>query len=234
VIVLDGVSRTYHESEAGAVTALRPLSLTIDGGSVVAIVGPSGSGKSTLLNLLGGLDRPTTGRVLLEGQDIGALDDDARTLVRRNRMGFVFQFFHLMETMTARENVLLPARLAGQSGPALEARATALLDRVGLAHRTHHAPHQLSGGEMQRVAVARALIMDPPLLLCDEPTGNLDSDTGAAVLELLTTVVDGRRTIVLVTHDAKVAARAHRVITLRDGGLVSDLRAADASRDRAS
>ncbi len=223
MIVLDGVSRTYHESEAGAVAALKPLSLTIEGGSVVAIIGPSGSGKSTLLNLLGGLDRPTTGRVLLGGEDIGALDDDARTLVRRTRIGFVFQFFHLLETMTARENVMLPARLAGGTRD-LEARATALLERVGLGHRLDHHPQQLSGGEMQRVAVARALIMDPPLVLADEPTGNLDSDTGTAVLDLLTSVVDGRRTIVLVTHDAKVAARAHRVLSLRDGTLVSDTR----------
>lgn len=224
MIVLEGVSRTYHETEAGAVAALKPLSLTIESGTIVAIVGPSGSGKSTLLNLLGGLDRPSTGRVVLAGTDIGALDDDARTLVRRTRIGFVFQFFHLLETMTARENVMLPAKLAGAPHAELQARATQLLERVGLGHRLDHLPQQLSGGEMQRVAVARALVMDPPVLLADEPTGNLDSDTGATVLDLLTHVVDGRRTIVLVTHDAKVAARAQRVLTLRDGSLVSDTR----------
>ena len=223
MLVLEDVSLTYASSEAKSVTALKPLSLTIDRGTVVAIVGPSGSGKSTLLNLLGALHRPTTGRVMLDGTDFASLDDDARTLIRRSRIGFVFQFFHLLETMTALENVLLPAHLAGDRSAALEARARALLVRVGLEHRLTHLPQQLSGGEMQRVAVARALIMDPPLVLADEPTGNLDSEAGTAVLDLLTSVVDGKRTIVLVTHDQRVAKRAHRVITLGDGSLVSDV-----------
>lgn len=221
MIVLDAVARTYGEG-AQIVEALKPLSLEIAAGTVVAIIGPSGSGKSTLLHLLGALDRPTSGRILLDGVDLGTLDDDDRTELRREKIGFVFQFFHLLETLTARENVMLPARLAGRRGADLERRADELLAEVGLADRRAHLPAQLSGGELQRIAVARALMMDPPLILADEPTGNLDSENGEAVLTLLTRAVSGRRTIVLVTHDPRIAARADRVVSLKDGGLVAD------------
>ncbi|MCC7386485.1 MAG: ABC transporter ATP-binding protein [Deltaproteobacteria bacterium] len=221
MIVLDAVARTYGEG-AQVVEALKPLSLQIAAGTVVAIIGPSGSGKSTLLHLLGALDRPTSGRILVDGVDLGTLDDDHRTELRREKIGFVFQFFHLLETLTARENVMLPARLAGRRGADLERRADELLAEVGLADRRAHLPAQLSGGELQRIAVARALMMDPPLILADEPTGNLDSENGEAVLTLLTRAVSGRRTIVLVTHDPRIAARADRVVSLKDGGLVAD------------
>jgi len=223
MIDLQSVSRTYGHGP-GAVHALREVSARIDAGSMVAIVGPSGSGKSTLLNLLGALDRPTSGRVRVAGADLGTLDDDARTLLRRDRIGFVFQFFNLLPTMTARENVLLPARLAGRRGPDVEKRADELLERIGLAARQDHRPDQLSGGEMQRVAIARGLVMSPALLLADEPTGNLDSKVGAEVLALLRSAVDAERTVVIVTHDSRIAAHADRVLTIEDGRLVSDER----------
>ncbi|MFO0725926.1 MAG: ABC transporter ATP-binding protein [Myxococcota bacterium] len=222
MIVLESVARTYAAEAAATVAALKPLSLTIAAGTVVAIIGPSGSGKSTLLNLLGALDRPTSGRVLLDGIELSALDDDARTELRRRKIGFVFQFFHLLETMSAVENVMLPARLAKEAPSAVRARAEAMLERVGLGARKDHRPYQMSGGELQRVAIARALMMDPPLLLADEPTGNLDSETGRGVLELIVGAAEGKRTVVLVTHDPKVADRADRVLSLRDGALVSD------------
>jgi putative ABC transport system ATP-binding protein len=221
MIELDGVSRTYEEG-ATAVHALRPISLSIAEGSLVAIVGPSGSGKSTLLNLLGALDRPSSGKIRIAGEDLTAMDDDGRTKLRREKIGFVFQFFNLLPTLTARENVQLPAKLAGLRDRKTLERADVLLDRVGLTQRKGHRPDQLSGGEMQRVAVARALMMDPPLVLADEPTGNLDTLTGQEVLELLIGAVDARRTVVLVTHDPKIAERADRVLEIRDGSLVSD------------
>ncbi len=202
--------------------ALVGVSLEIAAGSLVAIVGPSGSGKSTLLNLIGALDRPSSGSIEIDGQSIGAADDEVRTKFRRERIGFVFQFFNLLPTMTARENVLLPAKLAGRRDRPTLDRADLLLDQVGLAARKLHKPEHLSGGEMQRVAIARALMMDPPLLLADEPTGNLDTQTGEQVLELLRGAVDARRTVVLVTHDPRIAERADRVLTIRDGRVVSD------------
>src|SRR5262249_53412254 len=161
----------------------------------------SGSGKSTLLQLVGALDRPTEGSVHVAGKDLGALSDDERTLLRRDRIGFVFQFFNLLPTLTAVENIALPARLAGQAAGKTKARADELLSRVGLGTRGGHRPDQLSVGEMQRVAIARALMMDPPLLLADEPTGNLDSTTGVSILELLRGAVESHRTVILVTHD---------------------------------
>jgi putative ABC transport system ATP-binding protein len=201
---------------------VRDVSVDIAPGSFVTVVGASGSGKSTLLHLMGALDRPTGGQVFIDGKDIGQMNDDALTLLRRTRIGFVFQFFNLLPTLTATENVALPARLAGQSRSATRKRAETLLERVGLGARSSHRPDELSGGEMQRVAIARALMMDPPVLLADEPTGNLDSSTGATILELLRGAVDAHRTVVLITHDPAIARRGTRVLTMADGLLVRD------------
>jgi putative ABC transport system ATP-binding protein len=221
MIQLENVSRSYGTG-AKAVAAVRDVSLTIEAGSFVTIVGASGSGKSTLLNLMGALDSPTTGRILLENNDLSALSDAARTRLRRSRIGFVFQFFNLLPTLTALENVALPARLARQSGKVTQRRAAELLERVGLTQRAKHRPDELSGGEMQRVAIARALMMDPPILLADEPTGNLDSTTGLSILELLRGAVEAHRTVVLITHDAGVAKRGQRIITMADGRMLHD------------
>jgi putative ABC transport system ATP-binding protein len=226
MIKLEHVSRSYG-SGAKAVAAVRDISLEIEAGSFVAVVGASGSGKSTLLNLMGALDQPSSGRVLLENNDLSAMSDAARTLLRRTRIGFVFQFFNLLPTLTAHENVALPARLARQSGKATQKRADELLERVGLSGRRQHRPDELSGGEMQRVAIARALMMDPPIVLADEPTGNLDSSTGLQILELLRGAVDAHRTVVLITHDPSVASRGQRIVTMADGQLSKDQRSKD-------
>ena len=221
LIELRGVSREYG-SGASAAWAARDVSLQIAAGSFVTVVGASGSGKSTLLNMIGALDRPSTGQVLVAGTDLYALDDDTRTVFRRDRIGFVFQFFHLLPTLSALENVMLPAELAGVGSKHARAKAHALLDRVGLDTHADRKPDQLSGGEMQRVAIARALIMDPPLLLADEPTGNLDSASGKRVLELLRGTVSEGRTLVLVTHDAAIAGQGDRILTMADGKVVGD------------
>jgi putative ABC transport system ATP-binding protein len=223
MIVLDNVSRTYGHA-AAAVHALIDVSVSIEAGAFVTVVGASGSGKSTLLNLIGALDHPSSGRIRLAGQDIYGMDDDARTKLRRDKIGFVFQFFNLLPTLTALENVALAARLSGQGGRGVTERAAGLLARVGLAARAHHKPEELSGGEMQRVAIARALMMDPPVLLADEPTGNLDSDSGRNILGLLRGATSERRTVVLVTHDPKVAAEGDRILTMADGRLANDER----------
>jgi putative ABC transport system ATP-binding protein len=218
MIELRGVSKTVP-SGAGSLTILHPLDLTIDAGRVVAITGPSGSGKSTLLGLLAGLDAPSSGSVILDGVDITALDEDSLARLRGTRIGFVFQFFHLLPSLTALENVLVPMEIAGV--PEAAARARSLLDEVGLRDRGHHYPSQLSGGEQQRVAIARALANNPPILLADEPTGNLDSATGHSVIELLLAVNRTRKTtLVLVTHDPELAAVADVAIALRDGRVV--------------
>jgi putative ABC transport system ATP-binding protein len=230
IIELKDVRRTYGEG-ASCVQALKGITLGIEAGSLTAIVGPSGSGKSTLLNLLGALDQPSSGQVLVAGHDLSKLADDDRTRLRREKIGFVFQFFNLLPTLSAKENVLLPAKLAGKRGKELEARAEELLTRVGLGGRMGHRPDQLSGGEMQRVAISRALIMDPPVLLADEPTGNLDSKTGREVMHLLRGAVDKRRTVILVTHDPRIARVADRVLTIRDGNLASDEALAPSSVD---
>jgi putative ABC transport system ATP-binding protein len=204
------------------VEILRGIDLQIPRGQFVAIMGPSGSGKSTLLGLLAGLDNATGGRILLDGEDITGLSEDRMAEVRGRKIGFVFQSFQLIPTLTAEENVLLPAELTG-AVPNAEMRARELLTRVGLADRLDHYPVQLSGGEQQRVALARAFITRPPILLADEPTGNLDGRTGEQVLELLLEL--NRRegaTLVMVTHDKALAEHADRVITLRDGLVVSD------------
>jgi len=203
------------------VHVLTDVSLDVPAGQFLAIAGPSGSGKSTLLGLIAGLDQPTAGQIEVAGVDVTALDEDGLARFRRDHVGYVFQSFHLLPTLTAQENVAVPLELAGDAGAA--ARAAALLAEVGLAERAHHYPVQLSGGEQQRVAVARAMARRPALLLADEPTGNLDSATGKQIIELLVSV--NRRlgsTLVLVTHDAALAAHADRVVTLRDGRIVSD------------
>jgi putative ABC transport system ATP-binding protein len=218
MIELRGVSKTVP-SGAGSLTILHPLDLVIEGGRVMAITGPSGSGKSTLLGLLAGLDAPSTGSVIVDGVDITALDEDALARLRGRRIGFVFQFFHLLPSLTALENVLVPMEIAGI--PDAGVRARRLLMEVGLADRGHHYPSQLSGGEQQRVAIARALANDPPILLADEPTGNLDSTTGHQIIALMLEVNRSRNTtLVLVTHDAELAAVADVSIALRDGRVV--------------
>jgi putative ABC transport system ATP-binding protein len=218
MIELQGVSRTVPSGDS-MLTILHPLDLRIESGRVIAITGPSGSGKSTLLGLLAGLDAPSTGRILIDGSDITVMSEDALARFRGTRIGFVFQFFHLLPSLTALENVRVPLEIAGaaDAGP----RADALLNEVGLAPRRHHYPSQLSGGEQQRVAIARALANNPPILLADEPTGNLDSGTGHQVIDLLIDVNRRRgTTVVLVTHDAELAQRADRTIALRDGKIV--------------
>jgi putative ABC transport system ATP-binding protein len=203
------------------VHVLTDVSLEVPAGQFLAIAGPSGSGKSTLLGLIAGLDQPTAGQIEVAGVDVTALDEDGLARFRRDHVGYVFQSFHLLPTLTAQENVAVPLELAGDAGAA--ERAAALLAEVGLAERAHHYPVQLSGGEQQRVAVARAMARRPALLLADEPTGNLDSATGKQIIELLVGL--NRRlgsTLVLVTHDAALAAHADRVVTLRDGRIVSD------------
>jgi putative ABC transport system ATP-binding protein len=218
VIELRGVSRSVP-SGTGTLTILQPLDLTIAGGRVVAITGASGSGKSTLLGLVAGLDAPTTGRIIIDGADLTALSEDALARLRGSKIGFVFQFFHLLPSLTALENVLVPIEIAGGANP--RRRAEALLAEVGLSERGHHYPSQLSGGEQQRVAIARALANDPPILLADEPTGNLDSTTGRQIIDLLLQIHRARNTtLVLVTHDPEIAAIADMSIVLRDGRVV--------------
>ncbi len=210
-------------SGARMLTILDAVDLSVAPGEFVAVLGPSGSGKSTLLGLAAGLDRPTSGEVLIDGERIDALSEDALALLRRRKVGFVFQSFQLLSNLTAEENVLLPLELTGAADGA--ARARALLDAVGLADRAHHYPVQLSGGEQQRVALARAFAPSPALLLADEPTGNLDGKTGEKVLSLLETLWrESGTTLVLVTHDAALAARAVRQVHLRDGRVEKDER----------
>jgi putative ABC transport system ATP-binding protein len=215
MIELRGVSKTVM-SGPSPLTILHPLDLTVPAGRSLAITGPSGSGKSTLLGLIAGLDAPTAGRILIDGMDITDLGEDALAKLRGEKIGFVFQFFHLIPSLTALENVLVPMEIAGRADAAPRARA--LLDEVGLSGRGHHYPSQLSGGEQQRVALARALANDPPILLADEPTGNLDSANGRHIMDLLLTVNRARgTTLVLVTHDASLAALTESQLGLRDG-----------------
>lgn len=218
MISLREVSKTVM-SGTEPLTILHPLSMEIPRGRFVAVVGPSGSGKSTLLGLIAGLDAPSSGSVLIDGVDITRLGEDDLARLRGEKIGFVFQFFHLIPSLTAYENVAVPMEIAGVAN--VGRRARALLEEVGLTGRAHHYPSQLSGGEQQRVALARALANDPPLVLADEPTGNLDTATGRCILELLRHIHQARRTtVVLVTHDAELAALADSRLVLRDGRVV--------------
>jgi putative ABC transport system ATP-binding protein len=221
VIDLIGVSRTV-DSGGRPLTILHPTTFGVPRGQAVAITGASGSGKSTLLGLIAGLDTPTSGRIEIGGVDITALGEEALARLRGEKIGIVFQFFHLIPSLTALENAMVPLEIAGARDA--RARAGALIDEVGLAGRGHHYPSQLSGGEQQRVAIARALANDPDVLLADEPTGNLDSRTGAQVIDLVVDLNRRRgRTLVLVTHDPELAARADRTIRLKDGRVESDV-----------
>ena len=217
MIRLINVHKIYQQGR-NKIAALAGLSLDIQKGEFAAVMGPSGSGKSTLLHLIGGLDRPTEGQVLVDGRIISQMVDDEATLFRRTRIGFVFQFFNLLPTLTAMENVMLPLILDGRSSAESNLRAKTLLERVGLEGRRDHLPEELSGGEMQRLAIARALAFNPPILLADEPTGNLDSKNGAAVLELLRQInTEQRCTVVMVTHNQEAAGYGDRIVHLRDG-----------------
>jgi putative ABC transport system ATP-binding protein len=231
MIDVEHLARTYQRGDGTPVHALRDLSFSIADGEFVTVRGASGSGKSTLLNILGCLDTPTSGSYRLAGEDVARWTDDQRSQLRNRRIGFVFQSFNLLPRTTALENVELPALYA--AGPVDRGRARALLARVGLAGRADHYVGELSGGEQQRVALARALMNDPPLILADEPTGNLDSAAGAAVMELLTELNAEGRTIVLVTHDEQTAAYARRELLVRDGLLASDQPRVPATAHRA-
>jgi putative ABC transport system ATP-binding protein len=221
VIETRGLKKAYGAEDVG-VQALRGVDLQVSKGEFVAIMGPSGSGKSTLLHIVGGVEVPSDGQVLLEGEDLAAMNDDARTLIRRQRMGFIFQSFNLLPAFSAEENVTLPLELGGISSSEARRRAADMLKLVGVWHRRTHVPSTLSGGEQQRVAIARALVVEPALLLADEPTGNLDSVNGQQVVGLLRDLASERQqTIVMVTHDPDVAAQADRTVRLRDG-LVED------------
>ena len=216
MIRLEGISRSYDVG-GEAVHALVDVSEVVDSGEYLAIMGPSGSGKSTLLHVLGCLDRPDAGRYELDGRDVGTLDEAELTLVRRHTIGFVFQFFHLVPRLSACENVELPMIFAGIPPDERRARALARLAAVGLEPRAQHRPDQLSGGERQRTALARATVLEPKLLLADEPTGNLDTASGRHVLEILEQMNAGGLTLIVVTHDPAVARRARRVLVLKDG-----------------
>ena len=220
ILRCESVSRVYRSGNRD-LTVLKDISFSLEPGGFVAILGPSGSGKTTLLGLLAGLDRPTSGTVYLEDQDLGALTEDARARVRVEKIGFVFQSFQLIPTLTARENVQVPLELRGDPGS--RERAGELLTRVGLGGREHHYPAQLSGGEQQRVALARGFGIRPRLLFADEPTGNLDAGTGATIIELMVELNrEFETTLVLVTHDLELAGRARRTIRLADGAIVAD------------
>jgi putative ABC transport system ATP-binding protein len=213
---LRGVGKTYGKGHT-EVRALREVDLAVEPGELVVLLGPSGSGKTTLLNVIGGLEPPTIGQVIVDGQDISGLDEDARTRYRRDTVGFVFQFFNLVPTLTASENVRLVAELTGHGDRDTASQA---LESVGLADRRDRFPAQLSGGEQQRVAIARAIAKDPPLLLCDEPTGALDLDTGRGVLQVLQDLNRQGRTVLAVTHNSAIATIAHRVVRMRSGQIV--------------
>jgi putative ABC transport system ATP-binding protein len=221
MIAVVDVVKTYEGKRR--VTALDGVSFNVAAGELVAVMGPSGSGKSTLLHLLGGLDQASSGSIRLDGSELTGLGDDALTRVRRDKIGFIFQFFNLLPTLTAFDNVALPMRLQRRSSAEARAVTERFLDLVGLGKRADHLPDELSGGECQRVAIARALVMGPRVLLADEPTGNLDTTTGGEILGLLKSINrEIGSTLVMVTHDADAAAACHRILSLKDGKLVGD------------
>jgi len=223
VIHLEHVSKHFEGRKR--VTALTDISVDIPKGEIVSIIGPSGSGKSTLLNLIGGLDRPTSGHIAVDGERLDGLSDDGLTAVRRDKIGFIFQFFNLLPSLSCIENVALPLHLRGWPRKKTEERARELLDLVRLGERVDHLPDELSGGERQRVAIARALSVYPPILLADEPTGNLDTQTGEDILRLISDLhVQLGSTVLIVTHDMTVAATCQRTVTIRDGRIVADVR----------
>jgi len=223
MIILHGVSK--HFDGKRRVVALDSVNLDIARGELVSIVGPSGSGKSTLLNLIGGLDRPSSGEIRIDGQSVATLSDDDLTRLRRDKIGFIFQFFNLLPSLTCLENVALPLHLKGMARRDIENRSRELLELVQLGHRMDHLPDELSGGERQRVAIARAMVFYPPVLLADEPTGNLDTNTGSEILKLIHDLHDRlHSTILIVTHDMSVAESCPRTVTLRDARIVEDVR----------
>jgi putative ABC transport system ATP-binding protein len=222
MIELKNASKKYQQGSR-EVHALRDVSLTIKKGEFLSVMGASGSGKSTLLNLIGGLDQPTSGEIFIDGRPLHGISDDELTLIRRRRVGFIFQFFNLLPILTAAENVSLPLLLEGTPYSEIKPKAIKLLEQVGLGARTEHRPEQLSGGEMQRVAIARALVTNPAVLLADEPTGNLDSHTSEDIFMLLKALHHQGQTIVMVTHDSRAAAYGSRIITLKDGALSEDI-----------
>jgi putative ABC transport system ATP-binding protein len=233
MLKVERLTKTYNAAGGRSLTVLKEVSFELGAGSTLAIVGPSGSGKTTLLGLCAGLDQPSSGRVILAGESIGELSEDARARVRNQHVGFVFQNFQLVPTLTAIENVMVPVELRGEGGPAAEAEAQRLLERVGLRERHDHYPVQLSGGEQQRVALARAFMNRPKILFCDEPTGNLDDDTAAAMVELVFGLNRERRTtLVLVTHNPELARRCERIMRLKGGAVVSDEVLASANHTR--
>ncbi len=222
MIELHDATKTYEQGRR-VVNAVRGVTMSVTGGEFVTIMGPSGSGKSTLMHLMGALDTPSTGRAIFQGQNLQAMSDSERSLLRRTRIGFVFQAFNLLPTLTAAENVALPLLLGGTARRLAMGRAIECLKNVGLDERKDHYPEELSGGEMQRVAVARALIADPDAVLCDEPTGNLDTATSRDILELLSKLpAPNRRAVILVTHDPSAAAYGTRLVKIRDGVIESD------------
>jgi putative ABC transport system ATP-binding protein len=224
------LTKVYGEGET-AVRALDGVSLGVERGDMVAIMGPSGSGKSTLLHLLGALDTPTSGEILLAGQRYDGLDEGELTRLRRERIGFVFQFFNLLPALSAEENVLLPALIAGRRDDAIRERASELLGRVGLTARADHLPPELSGGEQQRVSIARALLTEPEIVLADEPTGNLDTRSSTGVLDLLRELNESEgQTLVIVSHDPAAASTARRVVFLRDGKVAGEAPGGSTSR----
>lgn len=230
VLETRSLKKDYGAEGEVCVHALRGVDLQVRKGELLAIMGPSGSGKSTLLHILGGVETPTSGQVLLEGVDLASLNDDQRTIIRRERMGFIFQSFNLLPAFTAEENVALPLELGGMASAEARRRAADALKLVGMSHRRDHVPSTMSGGEQQRAAIARALVMRPALLLADEPTGNLDSANGRQVTALLRRLAtQEEQTIVMVTHDANVAAQADRLVRLRDGLVDSGDEGADAA-----
>jgi len=222
MIKLVNVSKTYKQGTR-EVNALRNISFNIQKGEFLSIMGPSGSGKSTLLNLIGGLDQPTAGEIFIDGNPLHGISDDELTLIRRKKVGFIFQFFNLLPILTALENVGLPLLIDGISFSRIKEKAIHLLEEVGMGERIEHRPEQLSGGEMQRVAISRALITNPAVLLADEPTGNLDSHTSEEIFMLLKRLNEKGQTIVMVTHNPRAAEYGSRLITLKDGALAEDI-----------